>query len=299
MQLVAVEGSEPESAGQATDRNAVRSVRDSPVMQIDFMRRGVAEFIGTFALIFVGAGSALYANIVGSSAFANGLVIAIMVSAFAGISGGHFNPAVTLGFLVTRRIAPVMGVFYWVVQLAGAAPRAGLAVKCILGTIGSVSGQESVNGLHLGAPSIQGGITSGQGVMIEAILTFFLVLVVFATAVDLEGRVRQDRRSRNRAHDRLRRWPHGRRASPVRRAQPARAPSGRSSQPTTGRMPGSGGRRPARRRRVGGDPLRTARIRDPRHTDDSDNIEADEPADGDSGQRSVPPGTTPATDAAA
>ncbi len=154
-------------------------------VQIDFMRRGVAEFIGTFALIFVGAGSALYGNIVGS-AFANGLVIAIMVSAFAGISGGHFNPAVTLGFLVTRRIAPVMGVFYWVVQLAGAA-LAGLALKWIFGTIGSVSGQESVNGLHLGAPSIQGGITSGQGVMIEAILTFFLVLVVFATAVDPKG----------------------------------------------------------------------------------------------------------------
>ena len=149
------------------------------------MRRGVAEFIGTFALIFVGAGSALYGNIVGS-AFANGLVIAIMVSAFAGISGGHFNPAVTLGFLVTRRIAPAMGVFYWIVQLSGAA-LAGLALKWIFGTIGSVSGQESVNGLHLGAPSLQGGITSGQGVMIEAILTFFLVLVVFATAVDPKG----------------------------------------------------------------------------------------------------------------
>jgi aquaporin TIP len=156
-----------------------------PGVQVDLMRRGVAEFIGTFALIFVGAGSALYGNIVGS-AFANGLVIAIMVSSFAGISGGHFNPAVTLGFFVTRRIAPTMAVFYWVVQLAGAA-LAGLALKWIFGTIAGVSGQESVAGLHLGAPSLQGGISSGQGVMIEAILTFFLVLVVFATAVDPKG----------------------------------------------------------------------------------------------------------------
>ncbi|HEX4518884.1 MAG TPA: aquaporin [Gaiellaceae bacterium] len=154
-------------------------------MQLDYMRRGVAEFIGTFALIFVGAGSALYGNIVGS-AFANGLVIAIMVSSFAGISGGHFNPAVTFGFFVTRRIAPAMAAFYWVVQLAGAA-LAGLALKWIFGTIAGVSGQETVGGLHLGAPSLQGGISSGQGVMIEAILTFFLVLVVFATAVDVLG----------------------------------------------------------------------------------------------------------------
>ena len=170
---------------QAPGRNAVRHVRNSLRVQIDFMRRGVAEFIGTFALIFVGAGSALYNNLVGS-AFANGLVIAIMVSSFAGISGGHFNPAVTFGFFVTRRIAPTMAVFYWAIQLAGAA-LAGLALKWIFGTIAAVPGQESVKGLHLGAPSLQGGISSGQGVMIEAILTFFLVLVVFATAVDPKG----------------------------------------------------------------------------------------------------------------
>ncbi len=72
----------------------------------DYLRRGVAEFIGTFTLIFVGAGSVGFARTLTDVALANGLVIAVFVSAFGFISGGHFNPAVTLGFLVTRRIAP-------------------------------------------------------------------------------------------------------------------------------------------------------------------------------------------------
>src|SRR5579864_2620173 len=98
------------------------------------LHRAVAEFIGTFALIFVGAGSvvtyaylfhglgapssvvATYALV--GVALAHGLVIAVMVSAVGHISGGHFNPAVTFGFLVTRRLAPVLAVIYWVTQLA-------------------------------------------------------------------------------------------------------------------------------------------------------------------------------------
>ena len=89
-------------------------------MEYDPLRRGIAELIGTFTLIFVGMGSIMFASsgILGV-ALAHGLAIAIMASAVGHISGGHFNPAVTLGFLVTRRITSLAGV-YWISQLAGA-----------------------------------------------------------------------------------------------------------------------------------------------------------------------------------
>ena len=76
------------------------------MLERDYLRRGAAEFVGTFALIFVGAGSIAFARTLTDVALAHGLVIAVFVSALGFISGGHFNPAVTLGFLITRRIAP-------------------------------------------------------------------------------------------------------------------------------------------------------------------------------------------------
>src|SRR5256714_15189050 len=94
-----------------------------------------AEFLGTFALTFFGAGS----NCVGRSpqssggvgilgiALAHGLTIAIMVSALGHISGGHFNPAVTVGIWVTKRINTLDAFGYWVVQVAGS-----IAAACLL-----------------------------------------------------------------------------------------------------------------------------------------------------------------------
>jgi MIP family channel proteins len=151
------------------------------MLERDYLRRGVAEFIGTFALIFVGAGT--FPQVATDAALANGLVIAVFVSAFGFISGGHFNPAVTLGFLVTRRIAPVLAVWYWIVQLSGAA-LAALLLKWIF-----PAALESAN--NLGVPALQHGVSAGPGVVIEAVLTFFLVIVVFATAVDERGAFKQ------------------------------------------------------------------------------------------------------------
>src|SRR5881409_439160 len=93
-----------------------------------FLQRGIAEFIGTFALIFVGAGSiiATHGGNLTAVALAHGLAIAVMASAVGHISGGHFNPAVTLGFLVTRRIAPSLAVVYWSMQFAAATAAAAL-----------------------------------------------------------------------------------------------------------------------------------------------------------------------------
>ena len=71
----------------------------------DYLRRAVAEFVGVFALVFAGVGSIAYARTLTDVALAQGFVLAAMISAVGFISGGHFNPAVTLGFVVTRRIA--------------------------------------------------------------------------------------------------------------------------------------------------------------------------------------------------
>src|SRR5262249_59653781 len=111
-------------------------------MDHDPLRRGFAEFVGTFTLIFIGAGSILTldkllepatngnAQALGvygsltlvSVALAHGLAIGVMVSAVGHISGGHFNPAVTLGFLVTRRLPPTLPLLFLSGQLLGATP---------------------------------------------------------------------------------------------------------------------------------------------------------------------------------
>ena len=149
---------------------------------MDPLRRGAAEFIGTFTLIFAGAGAVLAAGPSGESsivaiAFAHGLAIAVMVSAVGHISGGHFNPAITLGFLVTGRLAPLLAVVYWVMQFAGA-----IAAAALLRWI-FPSDTEG----NLGSPVLNPGIQPEAGLLIEAILTFFLVWVVFATAADPRG----------------------------------------------------------------------------------------------------------------
>jgi aquaporin Z len=145
----------------------------------DPFRRGVAELVGAFALTFIGAGAIMTgANLVGV-ALAHGLILAIMVSALGHISGGHFNPAVTFGFLLTRRIAPGLAVVYWVAQLLGAT----LAALILRG----VYPDERADATKLGAPVLNEAIGVGAGFAIEVVLTFFLVWVVFATAVDPRG----------------------------------------------------------------------------------------------------------------
>jgi aquaporin TIP len=153
------------------------------VLERDYLRRGTAEFVGTFALIFVGAGCVGFARTLTDIALANGLVIAAMVSAFGFISGGFFNPAVTLGFLVTKRIAPMLALWYWLMQFSGAAVAA-LLLKWVLPN--AIENQS-----HLGVPALGGGIGSGGAVVVEAVLTFFLVWVIFATAVDPRGSFKQ------------------------------------------------------------------------------------------------------------
>lgn len=140
-----------------------------------------AEFIGTFALIFVGVGSIAVnqmtheAGIVGV-ALAHGLTIAVMASAFGAISGGHFNPAVTAGVLLTRGISLPLAAAYWIVQFLGGIAGA-LVDKLIFPA-------PVLSAISLGTPGPANGITAGGAVVMELVLTFFLMLVIFGTAID-------------------------------------------------------------------------------------------------------------------
>jgi aquaporin TIP len=145
----------------------------------DPARRGIAEFVGAFALTFVGAGAIMTgADLVGV-ALAHGLVIAVMASAVGHISGGHFNPAVTFGFLLTGRLEPVLAVVYWVAQFVGA------VVAALL--LWWIYPNDITDQANLGAPGLSDRIGVGSGLAVEAILTFFLVWVIFATAADPRG----------------------------------------------------------------------------------------------------------------
>lgn len=141
------------------------------------VHRAVAEFVGTFALVFIGVGAIVSGSGLLGVALAHGLVIAVMASAVGHISGGHFNPAVTIGFLLTRRMAPSLAGVYLAAQLA-AAIVAALALRAVY--------PEAAN-LDNGVPALNDAVGAGPGVLAEAILTFFLVWVIFATAADPRG----------------------------------------------------------------------------------------------------------------
>jgi aquaporin TIP len=150
-------------------------------MSEDTLRRAVAEMIGAFTLTFIGAGAAAAAHATSDPtligvAIANGLAIGVMVCALGHISGGHFNPAVTFGFLLARKIKPALASVYWVAQFGGAA-LAALLVKQLLP-------RATTEAVKLGVPALGHGVDASSGFLLEAILTFFLVFVVFGAAVD-------------------------------------------------------------------------------------------------------------------
>jgi MIP family channel proteins len=135
--------------------------------------KAVAELIGAFTLVFVGVlASANGASLIGVG-FANGLAIAVMVAAMGHVSGGHFNPAVTFAFWLSRRINGVQAGVYWAAQLFG-----GLLAALI------VAGLLSRNAVGAGTPQLAEDINVMSGIVAEAVATFFLVLVIFGTVLD-------------------------------------------------------------------------------------------------------------------
>jgi MIP family channel proteins len=144
----------------------------------------LAEFLGTFAIVVFGAGSVCISKmneslgLVGIS-LSFGLTVAVMVSSLGHVSGAHFNPAVTFMALVTRRIAPRLAILYVAAQLVG-----GVVAAFLL----RVSLAEPYwKAVHLGATELHTSLNSFSGLGVEFILTFFLVLVIFGTAIDGRG----------------------------------------------------------------------------------------------------------------
>lgn len=145
------------------------------------LRRSFAELLGTFALVFIGAGSvaskyfpeATYG--IFGVAVAHGLAMAVMVTLMLPISGGHLNPAITLGLLAVRRIDLRSAAAYVVAQLLGAV-LAALLIKVVypLGVVRPIA---------LGTPTIANSIQLHQAMIVEGLMTFFLVSAFFGTVV--------------------------------------------------------------------------------------------------------------------
>lgn len=150
-------------------------------------RAYLAEFLGTFFLCFagiaailsgtpaVGAGGGLVAI-----ALAHGLALSVAVNAFGGISGAHFNPAVTIGMAVTRRIGPAAAGVYIVVQLLGAIV-ASLVCRAIFPPAAVTQGM-------LGLPLPQAWVSTGALLLAEMVMSFLLMLAIYGTAIDERGR---------------------------------------------------------------------------------------------------------------
>lgn len=138
----------------------------------------IAEGIGTFGLVFAGCGAIMIDTLskgqvthVGVG-LVFGLIITVMIYAFGHLSGAHFNPAVTLAFVVARHfpLRRLMG--YWFAQLLGAT----LAAVCLRLLLGNVA--------HLGATIPTGAGGAWQSFGLETLLTFFLMMVIMAMATD-------------------------------------------------------------------------------------------------------------------
>jgi MIP family channel proteins len=147
----------------------------------------LAEFIGTFAFVFIGAGAAAVVGTgaglsgIAAIAFAHGLTIMAFAFAYGPISGGHMNPAVTVGVLAAGAMRAGEALGYILSQLLGGIAGA-LLLRAVLGGAATGLGAPHLaHGLMLGGASLT--ITPAAGFVIEATLAFFLVTVVLGTAV--------------------------------------------------------------------------------------------------------------------
>jgi MIP family channel proteins len=138
-----------------------------------WVRNAVTEALGVFTLCFIGIMAINSPNDLLGIALAHGLAFGVMVAALGHVSGGHFNPAITLGLLLGRKIdAPMAGV-YWAAQLLGGL----IAALLIAFTV-------SRDAVAIGTPTLADDVNPFIGILLELVATFFLVLVVYGTVVD-------------------------------------------------------------------------------------------------------------------
>lgn len=145
----------------------------------------VAEFLGTFMLVFIGAGAICadyYMKMAGgqgigligiSAAF--GFVVIAAIYATSYISGAHINPAVTISFWIGKRMDANTAVFYIISQLSGAVV-AGYFLKILF--------PDAASTVFLGACALGDGVSTGRAIFMEAVITFLFVFTIYATAVD-------------------------------------------------------------------------------------------------------------------
>ena len=148
------------------------------------MKAALAEFIGTFTLVFIGAGAGALADSSGgglvSVAFAHGLALMVVVYTWGSISGAHVNPAVTLGVAFTGRINSLTAVIYWTAQFLGGVAAAYL----LLYLIGTSQGLgQTIGSLTPGVATSGPNASAVKTIVVEAVLTFFLMTSVFSSGV--------------------------------------------------------------------------------------------------------------------
>jgi MIP family channel proteins len=135
----------------------------------------VAEMVGTFLFFFIGMGSVAAAGVDRTMiAFAHGLALAVMVSALGAVSGGHFNPAVTMGLWLASRMTGRRALAYIIAQLIAA-----IAAAATIGYVFNSSAAVTQN-----VPALADGVDPVRGLVMEAIATAGLLVAVFGTAVD-------------------------------------------------------------------------------------------------------------------
>ena len=154
---------------------------------LEAWRATFAELVATLLFVFLGAGSVVATGAMTNGdltverliviALAHGLAIVLLAYATANISGGHINPAVTFAAWITKNITTTRAVMFVLAQLVGAAAGAALLLVVL----------PDASDTNLGAHALGPGVSVGMGLVMEIVVTFVLVFVIFATAVDSGG----------------------------------------------------------------------------------------------------------------
>jgi glycerol uptake facilitator protein len=148
-------------------------------------KKYMAEFVGTFALVFIAAGSVcadFYLRQAGGQglgllgiSIAFGIVVIAVIYATSYVSGSHVNPAVTVSFWITKRMEPNTAIMYIISQIAGAS-LAGLALKTLF--------PDAAKTVYLGTCVLAPGVSIARGVLMEFIISFLLIFTIYGTLVD-------------------------------------------------------------------------------------------------------------------
>ncbi|MGB6821783.1 MAG: aquaporin [Candidatus Acidiferrales bacterium] len=146
----------------------------------------LAEFIGTFFLVFFSVGAicidaSLRSSGAGSVgligiALVRGLTFAILICALVHISGAHFNPAITIGCWVTRKLGSISALFYCVAQILGAIAAARIVAQFVP--------EQVWRSVLMGTPDLAAGFSRTQGILLEGLLTLFLVFIFFGVVAE-------------------------------------------------------------------------------------------------------------------